>query len=130
MNLLQRIAAALGIGESDAKLSAVASEATLRGGGIDRRAFLRLLGSGAAGLVVAPALDLDALIWTPKTIVTVGEFAPSYFEMTAEWLTREALRLLEHEVKFANYVNRRYDAELEAVPLGGTIRVRDFRRVA
>lgn len=48
--------------------------------GLDRRAFLKILGSSAAIAAAVPMLDLEALIWTPRPIITVpwGRYVTQY----------------------------------------------------
>ena len=64
-----------------------------------RRRFLRLLTGSAAGIVLAPALDLDRLLWVPgeRTI-----FLPCQPDLLVcePWLEREALRILENKLRF------------------------------
>jgi hypothetical protein len=81
---------------------------------MNRRSFLHLLGLSAAGLAVGELeLDLDRLLWVPgqKTIflppVPVGNQL-----LTADWIdwiTQETLRILEHDLKFSQHINRQYD---------------------
>lgn len=69
---------------------------------MNRRGFLRFLGAGAAGLV----LDPEMLLWRPgaKTILLppTQVFRASKF-IGADWLSLEALRLLQHELEVTKY---------------------------
>lgn len=108
MNPLKRLAALVGLRESDALIQAAATEATLRSGAMDRRAFLKIVGAGATAAVVAPSLDFDALLWTPQPIVTVGEIAAEEALvgnafLTTEWLSLEALRLLTNKLEITRF---------------------------
>ena len=106
---------ALGLKQPDAVVDAVVRESSHRDGTLNRRAFLRLAGAGAAGLVVAPSIDLDALLWTPRATIlapTIEEavlFGGNTF-ITPEWVSREALRMLTNQLKFTTYVHRQYAA--------------------
>ena len=76
---------------------------------MDRRGFLKRLFAGAAGVALAPVLDLERLLWVPgeKTI-----FLPPVTEfglVTPDWVTREALRILEGKLTLAGSLNREFD---------------------
>lgn len=78
---------------------------------MNRRAFFRLVGAGAAGLV----LDPERLLWVPgaKTIflpsptIYTGHTAGNTF-VAADWLAHEALRVLERELTFMQTINHTY----------------------
>lgn len=98
---------------------------------MDRRSFLRALLTGAAGAIAAHELDLDRLLWVP------GErtfFLPSPSPdlntslLTTDIITREALRILERNLTFANCVNRSYDAR--SYQTGTTLTIRKPARYA
>lgn len=76
-----------------------------RAGVVNRRAFLQLAGAAVAGL----ALDPERLLWMPgeKTIYLFGDASSE--GTSIDWITREALRLLEKNLAFAGSVNRQYD---------------------
>ena len=81
---------------------------------MNRRGFLAALALGGTGF----ALDPARLLWVPgaKTF-----FLPSGNTLvTADWVTREALRQLAHTLTFAQRVNRTYDEAWR----GQTVRVR------
>lgn len=75
--------------------------------GMDRRAFLKILGSSAAVVAAVPLLDLEALVWTP----TPGIVAPAMGGVLTDldWLTAEVLRMFERTLKMVSLVNRDYD---------------------
>ena len=109
-------------------LSEVIQEATTTSRGeVDRRAFLRLVGGGALGAIVAPALDLEALIWTPKPMIIVPGLpvivgAHNVVSLNSDWIVKEGLKRLKHNLHFVGLVNRQY-AE-HASRLGDTVAVR------
>jgi hypothetical protein len=68
--------------------------------GIDRRRFLQFLGGTAAGVAIAPLIDVERLLWTPKPMI----LAPTIEELafiTPNWITMEALRILENNLTTA-----------------------------
>lgn len=84
---------------------------------MNRRRFLHLLGLGAASVAVAPLVpDLD--LWVPgqKTFFLpptqgwhppwLDPLPPGTYLVTPEFITREAFRVLHHNLKFAQRVNR------------------------
>ena len=72
--------------------------------GMTRRAFLSALGVSAGALATAPFnLDLPLVLDEPvagNTFVTV------------DWLTKQALQILERNLTFARVINRHYDDAL------------------
>lgn len=116
MNLLYRIVAAFTRENPGERLPAP---------GMDRRRFLQILGSSAAVAAVAPMVDLEHLLWHPigtaqplESYVSQLIKAPSMFAVpevgghifvTADWITREALKLLEEKLNLISKVNRVYD---------------------
>jgi len=72
---------------------------------MERRSFLRLVGMGVLGM----ELDVDRLLWVPgaKTFF-LPPVRPHTF-MHMDWITREALRLFEHNLALIKMVNRTYD---------------------
>lgn len=87
-------------------------------GGMDRRAFLKVLGGTAAVVAAAPMLDLERLLWVPgeKTIFLPYEGPFGNQIVTVDWITREALRILENNLKMASVFNREYDAKFQLIP--------------
>lgn len=81
--------------------------------GMGRRRFLQVLGGSVAVAAAAPFVDLEALIWTPGQSVAVGEVGSGIF-LTAEWITREALKILERNLQLVTTVNRAYDERFHA----------------
>lgn len=82
---------------------------------MNRRAFLRALGFGVSGLVANVTFDLDRLLWVPgqKTI-----FIPSSITLVSpDWVTREAVKILMHNLRFAQEVNRDYDQQVFDAPI-------------
>lgn len=74
--------------------------------GFSRRAFLRaaLLATTAAAVV-----DIDQLLWLPSSQVVVPELpAGLNVLVTPDWVTREALRILERNLNFVNAIHREY----------------------
>lgn len=83
---------------------------------MSRRRFLGIVGSTAAAAAVAPLVDLERLVWTPgQTIVVpdlgdVVEFGGGGNQfLTVDWITKEALRVLEHNLRMIPKINRVYD---------------------
>lgn len=89
---------------------------------MDRRAFLRFLSGTAAGAAIAPTLDLDRLLWVPgaKRI-----FLPPSI-MSGDWISREALAILENNLTLTCHLNRRYDSVWcdSGAKIGDTLTVR------
>lgn len=90
--------------------------------GMDRRSFLK---TALLGSVAAATLDVEQLLWTPKTQIVVPDMRTvslgisDWVEtnreilgaerfVTPEWMTREALRLLEHELAFTRILTNPY----------------------
>ena len=77
---------------------------------MERRGFLRLLGLGAA----ACALDPERALWVPGKVSIFDLHTPytvgtnNHFT-TPEWIAREALVMLEHNLRVMAAVNREYD---------------------
>ncbi len=88
---------------------------------LDRRAFLRRLGFGtvAAAAAASGVLDIERLLWVPgeKTI-----FIPQGFEVDM-WLSREMLRILHNNLRFAPDFRREYDKTFIPLAVGQSIRV-------
>ena len=80
---------------------------------MDRRSFLRLLGSGAVGAAIGAELDLERLLWVPKPIITVPAM-PSTF-VTPDWITRELLLGLQRDLGWVLH-NRSYDVDRHRFP--------------
>ena len=94
----------LGLLPPPPSLLAVIQEATTRSGEVDRRAFLRLVGAGALGAAVAPALDLEHLIWTPAAQVQVATLTEiDTFLVTPSWVMKEVARHLVNKPKGRRY---------------------------
>ncbi len=87
---------------------------------MDRRRFLAWLGGTAAGVAIAPTLDLDRLLWVPgeKTI-----FLPALQPINLDEFAREWLKLVENNLAFTRYINRHYEDRFVR-EVGETVRVR------
>jgi len=70
--------------------------------GVDRRSFLRLVGAGSVGVLAASTFDVERLLWTPRQLVTVRR--PTI--VTADWIVRDALRILENNLTLTKIINR------------------------
>jgi hypothetical protein len=85
---------------------------------MDRRGFLRALLSGAAGAAAAHTLDLDRLLWVPGARTF---FLPSpsytYTLLTTDLICRDALRVLEQNLRATCLINREYDARFAGTVL-------------
>jgi hypothetical protein len=79
---------------------------------MNRRDFLQRLLAGGVGAAAALEFDYERLLWVPgaKTIVLppAGGWAGNTF-LTPDWVTREALRVLERNLSFVRQVSREYD---------------------
>lgn len=97
--------------------------------GVNRRRFLQFLFGSGATVIVAPRLILPA---APRSVLTVVR--PSVQILKTEFVTREALRVLEQNLTFTRQVNRSYFHETAfvfTVPrLGETMHVRTPARLA
>lgn len=103
--------------------TAIVEAAERVGSGFSRRQFLR---GALAATAIAATVDVEQLLWTPgeKTI-----FLPESVELyegllTPDWVTREALRILQNNLKFASQFSRDYDEHF----VGETVNVRIPRR--
>ena len=82
---------------------------------LSRRHFLTLIGAAGAGAALVPELDLDRLLWVPgqKTIflppAVVDASLDGHQFVTVDWITREALKILENNLAFSKRLNRQYD---------------------
>jgi hypothetical protein len=74
--------------------------------GIDRRRFLQFLGGTAVGAAVAPLIDVEHLLWTPKPMIVVPG-ADTW--LSIDWITREALMMFENRLGVARLFNRDWD---------------------
>jgi predicted fused transcriptional regulator/phosphomethylpyrimidine kinase len=79
---------------------------------MERRGFLRLLGLGGAAMV----LDPERALWVPGRVTTfdlgaVPACGVRYRDgfTTVEWIAREALGMLEQNLRVMAAVNREYD---------------------
>ena len=72
---------------------------------LSRRGFLTALSAAMAGSV----LDPERLLWVPgrKTIFLPPAAGNTF--VTAEWMSREVLRMLSNNLTFAASLNRVYD---------------------
>jgi hypothetical protein len=81
---------------------------------MNRRAFLRVLGLGAATAigVSAGVVDVEQLLWVPgrTTYFDLGAQGPPLVWLTPDWIPKEALRLLQKNLTFTQQINRGYDA--------------------
>jgi hypothetical protein len=91
--------------------------------GIDRRRFLQFLGGTAAGVAIAPLIDVEKLLWTPtKSIYLLGD--DGYVWLTPDWVTREALKILENNLTLTKTFDRYYDRQFVGHQIGHTVNVR------
>ena len=72
--------------------------------GMTRRAFLSALGVSAGALATAP-FDLDLPLVLDEPIGRHGF-------LTVDWITKEALKVLEQNLKTVRFINRHYDDAL------------------
>lgn len=84
--------------------------------GLDRRRFLKILGGSAAVAAAAPLLDLEALVWTPTRSIVIVEGPPVF--LTADLITREALRILENNLSVVKCFDRLYDERFVGDKIG------------
>lgn len=97
------VLARLGVGSSEA--STILAASATKAGVVDRRAFLGLLAGGVAGTVVAASVDLEALIWTPKSIIVVPAMPGTHDGITPQWINREIFKRLRNQMALWNHVN-------------------------
>lgn len=76
--------------------------------GLSRRGFLKLLASSAAVAAAAPLLDLERVLWVPGQTIAVPAMGRNIL-LTAEWITREAMKVLENNLKMVSYFDREYE---------------------
>jgi hypothetical protein len=87
-----------------------------------RRAFLKCLGLGVATAVGVSAgvIDVEQLLWVPgrTAFFDLGAQGPTFGGirycypspwLTADWIAKEALPLLQHNIAFVQQINREYD---------------------
>lgn len=96
--------------------------------GMTRRGFLQILGGSAAVAVAAPLVDLEALVWAPSPTIVVPELRTTL--LTADWITREAMRVMKNQLDFVKSVNRHYDEQfmVSGVVAGDSFRVSNRAR--
>ncbi len=81
---------------------------------MDRRRFLVWLGGTAAGVAIAPTLDLERLLWVPgaKTIL-LPPVEHWNTLITPDWVTREAIEALKQNLAMAQFFDREYDVQFD-----------------
>lgn len=79
---------------------------------LSRRRFLQILGATSAVVAINPALPALEF-WTPSPMVVVPDMGGLL--ITADLVTREALRILTRNLTFTNAINRTYDGRYESV---------------
>lgn len=89
---------------------------------MNRRRFLEMLVGGAFGAAATATLDVDRLLWMPGVRTFFLPTEPELF-VTPEWVVREALRVLQQHLTFANSISRSYDTEFGS-RVGQTVMVR------
>ncbi len=102
--------------------------------GMDRRSFLR---TALLGTVAVATVDVEQLLWTPKAQIVVPDLTvvsgPAAFTLeqaldrsvdhgfngfiTPDWVTREALRMLNDQLSFTKKICREY------VRFGDSVRI-------
>lgn len=87
---------------------------------MNRRDFLARFLGGAVGAALAPALDLDKLLWVPGERTIFLPPPPVINELVSvDWMFAEALRLLKTQLTAVAGFNRPFDD----VRLGDAVRV-------
>jgi hypothetical protein len=129
LNFLAFVKRALGFEQAPSVALAVRA-ALPQASGLSRRQFLTRTVTAIAGAAAASTLDLEQLLWLPgeKTI-----FIPKAVDVpflntfcSADWFTKEVLRMLKHQLQFATHINRQYADQfmLEGARIGDTVNVR------
>ncbi len=80
---------------------------------MDRRRFLAWLGGTAAGVALAPTLDLERLLWVPGAKTILLPTVEPVTWLTPGWVTREALEALTQSLRVTYLFNREYDARFD-----------------
>ncbi len=93
--------------------------------GLDRRAFLKVLGGSAAVAAAVPLLDLEALVWTPDKTILIPALA-EHGLISIEWMTKEVLKVMTKNLEHLKWCNRAYDDQFQqdGAKIGTTIPVR------
>lgn len=95
---------------------------------MDRRAFLRRFGLGAAAVVTTAVLDPERMLWVPgqKTVFLppVTRFKPNNTFLTVDIITREALRALENNLQMLQILERPYDSQFGGTVIGDHVTIR------
>lgn len=99
--------------------TAIIDAAERVGSGFSRRQFLK---TALAGAAIAATVDVEQLLWMPgeKTI-----FLPTFDDyelITPDWVTREALDILQRQIALTSRFSRAYDEKFPKI--GDTVNVR------
>jgi hypothetical protein len=90
---------------------------------MNRRGFLSLLGMSAAGLAVGGLdVDVERLLWLPGAkrifLPSAPTWRPEWTQgstfLTPDLITREALRVLEHQLHFLKAISGEYDGPVRS----------------
>jgi hypothetical protein len=89
----------------------------------NRRDFLKLLGVGAATVAIAPKLVFGDSVKKAIAPAPVElETALSNQLLTPSMITKEALKILEKNLKAMHTINRQFDRQFAKI--GSTLRIR------
>ncbi len=77
---------------------------------MDRRRFLHWLTGSAAGVALAPMLDVERLLWVPgaRTIWIPPARAANTL-ITPDWIVQQLQKDMDAALAFSAHLNRRYD---------------------
>jgi hypothetical protein len=111
LDLLARLRAG-GVRQDDPQTAEILAAAARTPAGVSRRTFLR---TALVATAAAATVDVEQLLWTPGSQTIWLPPATHTFD-TVDWITREALRILQNKLAISAAFNRDLEQRLYRTP--------------